>query len=180
MKLVYVLYRIRKKTIWSVHEYIRRHREISPRPMAEFMQDHYGFDGGLVGAELGVEYGIHALSMLRYLNIKKLYLVDIVKTPELVERLREYSDKIEFVNMDTTKATSIVPDGLDFVYVDADHSYESASDDINNWYPKVRIGGVFGGHDIGIHSVIKAVVEFMHDKDECFIDYPDWWVVKEG
>ena len=36
---------------------------------------------------------------------------------------------------------------FDFVYIDANHDYIHAKEDINNWYNKVKIGGIFAGHD---------------------------------
>ena len=36
---------------------------------------------------------------------------------------------------------------LDFVYIDADHSYESCLADITAWHPKIRDGGILSGHD---------------------------------
>lgn len=35
----------------------------------------------------------------------------------------------------------------DFVYLDADHSYEAVKADIAAWWPAVRGGGVLAGHD---------------------------------
>jgi cephalosporin hydroxylase len=41
-----------------------------------------------------------------------------------------------------------VPDrSLDFVYIDADHSFSAVIDDLAAWWPKVKIGGSIGGHD---------------------------------
>ena len=37
---------------------------------------------------------------------------------------------------------------LDCVFCDADHSVEGTSEDIETWWPKVKPGGVLGGHDI--------------------------------
>lgn len=37
--------------------------------------------------------------------------------------------------------------GLDFVYLDADHSYAAVISDIEAWYPLVRSGGIICGHD---------------------------------
>jgi SAM-dependent methyltransferase len=55
---------------------------------------------------------------------------------------------------------------LDAVFIDADHTYNSVSKDIDAWLPKVKIGGVIAGHDYtnynlnGIEfGVIKAVNE---------------------
>jgi hypothetical protein len=36
---------------------------------------------------------------------------------------------------------------LDFVFVDADHSYEGCKQDIEAWYPKLKDGGLLCGHD---------------------------------
>lgn len=36
---------------------------------------------------------------------------------------------------------------LDFVFLDADHSYEAVAEDIECWWPKVRRGGWLCGHD---------------------------------
>jgi len=51
---------------------------------------------------------------------------------------------------------------LDWVFIDADHAYESVRKDIDAWLPKVRTGGIIAGHDFinwpGF-GVIKAVTE---------------------
>lgn len=39
------------------------------------------------------------------------------------------------------------PGSLDFVYLDADHSFRGIADDIYEWYRKVRSGGIISGHD---------------------------------
>jgi hypothetical protein len=36
---------------------------------------------------------------------------------------------------------------LDFVYIDANHTYEGVKEDIKYWYPKVKPGGLLLGHD---------------------------------
>jgi len=57
---------------------------------------------------------------------------------------------------------------LDFVYIDADHSYKSVKEDINAWAPKVREGGIVAGHDYyltraGNIGVIAAVNEYVKE-----------------
>ena len=60
---------------------------------------------------------------------------------------------------------ALYPDeSLDFVFLDADHAYESVSRDIDAWRPKVKRGGLLAGHDY-IHwpsppfGVVRAVNE---------------------
>ena len=46
------------------------------------------------------------------------------------------------------EALEDVPDGsLDFVYVDADHTFDAVMMDIICWARKVRPGGIVAGHD---------------------------------
>jgi hypothetical protein len=55
-----------------------------------------------------------------------------------------------------------VPDeSLDFVYIDADHSYEHVREDILAWHPKVHVAGWLGGHDYTLFNqgVVKAVAD---------------------
>lgn len=51
---------------------------------------------------------------------------------------------------------------LDFVFIDADHSYEGVRRDVDAWLPKVKVGGVIAGHDFrnGFgFGVVDAVLE---------------------
>ena len=36
---------------------------------------------------------------------------------------------------------------FDFIYIDGDHTYEAVRDDIELWWPKLKVGGIFAGHD---------------------------------
>jgi predicted O-methyltransferase YrrM len=75
--------------------------------------------------------------------------------------------QLRILRMDSALAASMFPDGyFDMVYIDADHRYEFVLLDIKSWLPKVRKGGILGGHDYGCHGtpgVKKAV-------DECFME----------
>ena len=57
--------------------------------------------------------------------------------------------------------------------------------DIQNYYPKVKSGGIIGGHDFynGFcrehDGVIKAVSEFaVNNKLDLQVELPDWWILK--
>ena len=56
----------------------------------------------------------------------------------------------KILKMTTDEASKLVEDGsLDLCFVDANHSYEGISADLANWIPKVKKGGIIGGHDYG-------------------------------
>ena len=38
-------------------------------------------------------------------------------------------------------------ESLDFIYIDARHDYKAVWDDLEAWFPKLRKGGLFSGHD---------------------------------
>jgi hypothetical protein len=52
---------------------------------------------------------------------------------------------------------------FDFVYIDADHSYEMVKEDILAWRHHIRAGGILAGHDYHRKwpGVIKAVNEII-------------------
>jgi len=79
--------------------------------------------------------------------------------------------------MTSTAAAMTYPDdGLDFVFIDADHSYESVIQDIVVWSPKVRTGGILSGHDYHHEPVRRAVHQLLTNVQttgNC------WWIVKQ-
>ena len=66
----------------------------------------------------------------------------------------------------------------DFVYIDAQHTYEALMRDIGNYLPKIKRGGWIGGHDYSnsFTGVIKAVDEIFGRPDYKFCDTS--WLVK--
>ena len=50
---------------------------------------------------------------------------------------------------------------LDFVFIDAGHEYEEIKNDIINWGPKLKSGGILAGHDFHYPPVTKAVQELV-------------------
>jgi predicted O-methyltransferase YrrM len=64
------------------------------------------------------------------------------------QRLAQHADITEFMRMYTTEAAKLVPDdSLDFIYVDARHDYCGVREDLREWWPKLRMGGILAGHD---------------------------------
>ncbi len=45
------------------------------------------------------------------------------------------------------------------IYIDAAHDYESVKSDLNNYYPKLKDGGIFAGHDYFEPCGVKQAVD---------------------
>jgi hypothetical protein len=76
-------------------------------------------------------------------------------------RLARYGDRVEYIRKTSLDAVKDIPDAsLDFVYIDAMHDFDNCIQDIINWVPKVRSGGIVSGHDyikIYQYGVMDAV-----------------------
>jgi hypothetical protein len=175
-----------------------------PRSMIGFVRDN--LENNLTGVEIGVFGADHAENIMETLNIKKLYLVDPYEERsdygkdenndsrilnlarrEAMRKMAKYGDRVEFIKRDSISALEFIPDNLDFVYVDGNHSYEFVKRDMEEYYKKIRTEGILGGHDIqngfcAEHDgVLEAFVDFVKEKKlKPNIWIPDWWIIKEG
>jgi hypothetical protein len=143
---------------------------------------------GMVCVELGVFLG--DFSSLIYENCKPswLYLVDIfpdsmmsgdkdgmnVKTADLRSIPDSLRKKFENKNISVHKQTttdflkSSDNQDIDFVYIDAEHSYKMVKSDLEESYRRVKPGGIIAGHDYcrnQFPGVCIAVDEFCKEKN---------------
>lgn len=59
------------------------------------------------------------------------------------------------------EAVSDFEDGsIDFIFIDAEHTYKAVSNDLSAWYSKVKNGGILCGHDFDHLPVKNAVIDF--------------------
>lgn len=108
----------------------------------------------------------------------------------VLKRLRKFGKKSSVLRVVSEQASVLFKDDtLDFIYVDANHSYGACKKDIELWWPKLREGGIFAGHDFldgklptGNFGVKSAVEEFMkRNEQEVFVipdQWPSWYLVK--
>ncbi len=77
-------------------------------------------------------------------------------------------------------ATRYAKQCLDFVFIDADHTYQAVQQDLAAWFPKVREGGVFAGHDYSGNwpGVVQAVNEFATKHHLRLGLHKDCWVLR--
>jgi predicted O-methyltransferase YrrM len=80
---------------------------------------------------------------------------------EFLENIEPYKNIVTVLKGDSKTLHSEFPDeSFDFIFIDGGHEYETISEDIKGWYPKLKKGGIFGGHDCDWPGVHKAIYEY--------------------
>lgn len=91
--------------------------------------------------------------------------------------LAEVAEYVTPVKAKSTEAASNYADrSISFLMIDASHAYEDVVEDIEAWYPKIKLGGIISGDDYDFEEVSKAV----HDccKYVQIFDRSTWWIRK--
>jgi len=191
-KLIKKIQRKRIELLWDLEKNLFPF--LYERPMMRFVKEHN--QGHLLGAEIGTRVGYNAYNILNELDIGFLHLIDPYCSYEQGERsfdtsgeyekakrrLKKWWFKIVFVKKYSADAVEDVPYCLDFVYIDGNHEYKYIKEDIELYWPKIKKGGVIGGHDFSGDDldVVKAVMEFSNEhKLKLYTESTDWWFVKE-
>lgn len=163
-----------------------------------------------IGVELGTQQGLYAEYLLQNTKLF-LYMVDAWRYIDGYNDIANIPDSGHMLNLSRTKkrvrhypgrwkiikefsvlaANQFGDNDIDFIYIDADHSYDATLLDLKAWYPKVRAGGLIAGHDFldgenicgSEFGVRSAVFEFLKDKTHTLYitseAWPSWWYVKD-
>lgn len=151
-----------------------------------------------VGVEIGTAEGITTEYLLETIPSLKLTGVDPypiyidwdgnqpaadVNKEQYLERTKKFKDRWNHVYKSSDDAAKDFKDGsLDFVFIDGLHTYDQVKKDCDNYWSKVKKGGIMIGHDYSrIDGVYKAVNEFA-DKHNLKIENAQqdlWYIVKE-
>lgn len=139
------------------------------------------------GAELGVQSGYLFFHLLDTHPNLILFGVDswignnqaayAKMKKEVNEKVVDYKNGM-IMNMTTNEAAAKTPDeSLDFVFIDADHSYPACKIDMEKWMSKVKVGGYIIGHDCEVSSVRRALEEVFGENYQKDVDQV-WYVQK--
>lgn len=67
---------------------------------------------------------------------------------ESVKQLTDQDKRAIFIRAFSPEVAYLVPDNsVDWIYLDGNHTYDAVRADVLAWYPKVKRGGLFCGHD---------------------------------
>jgi hypothetical protein len=148
----------------------------------------------LVGIEVGINRAFSFCALLQLCpNIKELHGVDnwepyddylgstdgtpVYSVPlveveinkaiaEVSVKHCENSNKAVLHHMDSSLCAKQFPDEyFDFIFLDTYLSHDHALSDFNTWYPKIKKGGLFTGHDYYSPEINQAISKFRGDNN---------------
>lgn len=155
------------------------------------------FSSGAHFVEIGSMFGASASYMaVEIINSKKditfdcidiwdLKIYDIESDDFYHSFLRNTKPVSNIINPKRGYSNDIVhqykDNSIDFVFIDAEHTYESVKEDLTLWFPKVKRDGIIAGHDYTTHKdVKKAVDEFFNEyfiySEACTDDWSYSWL----
>jgi len=176
---------------------------INHREALGFWLNKLGLTGTIV--EVGSAEGVFARTVLSQWEGKSMFLVDPwekqdpdvykEKQPDNYDAwyksclaLQEHDKRITLLAMLSAEAsTRFVDNSLDLVYIDGNHSHRAVMQDMDLWWPKVKIGGIMGGHDFLIKTedgwfceVESAVLRWTKEHNVAFHVTPctSFWITK--
>lgn len=140
-------------------------QQINHRESLGFWLNVFGLTGQF--AEIGCLAGTFSRTVLSQWKGKKYHVIDPWQTQaEDVYRERQDSqeryeemyqgllalakedERVNVLRMLSADAAKEFKNGqLDCVYIDGNHAYAHVMEDMDNYWPKVKIGGIMGGHD---------------------------------
>lgn len=151
---------------------------------------------GSTGLEIGVGEGDSTVTIIRTVRPARLDLVDCYKEQPRSVYPDDFNVAQELQNHRMAKAihrvtleahemqvevafhremaqdylARVIPASLDFVYLDANHSYDSVSADLLALWPALKRPGVVFCHDycreVGYFGVIEAVSDFIARRED--------------
>lgn len=151
-----------------------------------------------VGVELGVADGYFSKQLLSTSNIKLLYSIDrwagdrghnIDQYKKAIKNLKEFYNRNFIIKLSFTEALDIFSDNyFDFIYIDGyAHTGQDNGTTLYEWWPKLKPGGIFAGHDYDkkFPIMLKIVDDFIQSFNNIYTiniieekPYNSWYIIK--
>ncbi len=147
------------------------------------------------GVEIGVDRGYFSREILNRTKLSRLYSVDVWMKDDIFfeahAKLKNFSGRSVLMRSSSMICSQSFPHNFfDFVHIDADHSFEKVSKDLEYWWPKLKTGGIMSGHDYMPEwnsepfGVIEAVNNFVQKHSQkLFVvgtNWKSWYFFKTG
>ena len=113
-----------------------------------------------IGAEVGVRYGKNAKELFEETSPRQFHLIDIWKNPDIYRKAKSHLNhpRMFFHTTKSLRAAKFFPDHyFDWVYVDANHEFESVMLDLWAYRSKIKPGGILAGHDFSRPAPLKTI-----------------------
>lgn len=97
---------------------------------------------------------------------------------DFLKNTKRYDNIYHIEKMSADASKDFDDESIDFIYIDALHTYEACKSDLLLWLPKLKKGGVIAGHDYRrrFKGVIRAVNEELGKPEKVFPDSS--WIVR--
>ena len=124
----------------------------------------------------------HPKQFLDYYNDVKnewdMNIINIIKHPMRILEVEQY---VNLITCDEKYAHKIYKDdSLKFVWIDGDHGADVVYNDLVNFWPKLKVGGVIAGDDIHYKEVLSDVEKFSTEYNvKVQYDYNSFKITKE-
>ena len=67
---------------------------------------------------------------------------------ETMSNIKGFEDRAFMIRALSDQAVELFPNNsLDYIFIDGNHAYDWVKKDIEMWWPKLKKGGIFAGHD---------------------------------
>lgn len=156
--------------------------------------------------ELGVAEGVFSEMILQSYPVKHLYSVDMWagdsghddrQHERACKRLNAYSDRNTIMKMKFEQALEHFPNSFfDFIYIDGyAHTGQDNGKTLDDWWPKLKLGGVFSGDDyckkswprtVSVvdnfcknHNLDLNIHTFQNEDNNPWCMHPSWYVLKK-
>lgn len=101
--------------------------------------------------ELGVLRGDFSRDLIKVMNPSVFYLIDI-NTDKIEADVKTHSAAVVLTGISWDIMANLQNESLDYVYIDADHSYHAVKNDIMITHQKLRVGGILQFNDYTTYS----------------------------
>lgn len=105
---------------------------------------------------------------------------------EFLKNIEPVKSVINPIRMSSIEASKLYKDNsLDFIFIDGAHDYFNVKQDVEHWFPKIKVGGYITGDDYAWPPVKEAVNEYFGIKNITTIKAPTYnyaeqtWLVQK-